>query len=131
MTLPQSAGVIATLILLVVIVFQVLLAAGLPLGRAAWGGQYRVLPPRLRWGSVAAALVLGAAAWVILARANQVAPSAEPVAVQVATWVFGGVFLLNTLGKVVSKSPLERSVMAPATLLLAACFLYVALAWEG
>ena len=71
MTLAQSAAVIATLIL-VVIVFQVLLAAGLPLGRAAWGGQYRVLPPRLRWGSVAAALVLGAAAWVILARANLV-----------------------------------------------------------
>lgn len=127
MTLPQGAAVLAALILGLGIVFQALLAAGLPLGHAAWGGRYRVLPPKLRWGSAASTLVLGTIAWIILARAGLVAPGAESPAVRVATWVFTGFFVLNTLGNLASKSRTERRVMAPATLLLFACFLLVAL----
>lgn len=127
MTFPQSAAVVATLLLGFGIVFQVLLAAGLPLGRAAWGGRYRVLPPKLRWGSALGALVLGAAAWIVLARAGLVAPGAGSAAVRVGTWVFTGFFALNTLGNLASKSRTERAVMTPITLLLFACFLVVAL----
>jgi hypothetical protein len=61
-------------------VFQVLLAAGLPLGHFAWGGQHRSLPRRLRIGSVMAVLIYLGLAIVILDAAGQI--SALPTASQ-------------------------------------------------
>jgi hypothetical protein len=127
MSVPQTAAVIAALLLAIVAVFQLLLAAGLPLGRAAWGGEHRVLPPKLRAGSAAAALVLAAAGWVVLARADLAGPGTQSTAIRLATWVFTGFFALNTLGNLASRSRIERAVMTPATLLLVACFIVVAM----
>ena len=110
------------------ICFQLLLALGLPFGQAAWGGQHTVLPGKLRGSSLAAAVVLGAALWVVLARAGIAATGAGSVAVRVATWVFAGFLLLNTLGNLASKSAIDRAIMTPTTLLLAVCFVVVALA---
>ena len=50
--------------------FQVALALGAPLGRAAWGGAHRVIPKPLRRASAVAAVVWLLAAVVILARAG-------------------------------------------------------------
>jgi hypothetical protein len=122
----QSAAIVATIILICVIGFQLLLAAGLPLGRAAWGGQFTVLPRKLRFSSLAAAGILALAVWIVLTRASLVAGD-ESMVIRVATWVFVGIFLLNTLGNFVSKSQVERKVMTPVTLILAACFAVVAL----
>ena len=129
--IQQWVALIATLVLGLVIVLQVLLAAGFPLGQAAWRGQYRVLPRGLRWASLATVGVLGLAAWVVLARAGLVAPGAEVVAVQVATWVFAGFFCLNTLGNIASQSRVERYAMTPVTVLLVICFIVVALPTFG
>lgn len=104
-----------------------LLAAGLPLGRAAWGGKHRILPTKLRLGSLAAVGILGVAAWIILARAGLVAPGAEPVTIRIATWVFAGYLLLNTLMNISSKSQVERYIMTPVATLLVVCFILVAL----
>ena len=126
MTIEAITASTAAMLLVLLIGFQVALAAGLPLGHAAWGGQYRVLPTRLRLGSLAAAAILGLAAWVILARAGLVAPGAESGAIRLATWLIGGYFVLNTAGNLASKSAVERRVMTPLVLLLAACFFVVA-----
>lgn len=131
MSMQQWGAVVATLVLGLVIILQVLLAAGFPLGHAAWRGQYRVLPRTLRWASLATVGVLALAAWVVLARAGLVAPGMEAGAVQVATWVFAGVFALNTLGNIASPSRVERYVMTPVTVLLVICFLMVALPTRG
>jgi len=122
----QYAALLALTVLSLVIALQILLAGGLPLGRAAWGGQQRVLPPRMRWASLAAAILLGVAAQVVAARAGLV-PGGDAAMVRVAVWVFAGFFALNTLANVVSTSRVERFVMAPMTLLLLACFVVVAL----
>ena len=95
MIIQQWVAILATIVLCLVMVLQMLLAAGLPLGQVAWRGQYQVLPTTLRWASLATVGVLGLAAWVVLARASLVAPGAEPLAVQVATWVFTGFFSLS------------------------------------
>ena len=126
MRMQQWVALVATLVLGLVIVLQVLLAAGFPLGHAAWRGQYRVLPNALRWASLATAGVLGLAAWVVLARAGLVAPGAEAVAVQVATWVFAGFFC-----NVASHCRVERYAMTPVTVLLVICFIVVALPTLG
>jgi hypothetical protein len=127
MTLAQTAALLATVVLAAVVALQLLLAAGRPLGRAAWGGQHRVLPTNLRRGSLAAAVALTAAAWVILTRAGLLGPGGDSLPIAVATWVFAALFALNPLGNFVSKSALERALMTPATLLLAACFVVAAL----
>jgi len=84
--MPQRIAIVAVIVLGLMLILQVLLAAGLPLGHFAWRGRYRVLPAALRWASLAAAGVLGLAAWVVLARAGLVAPGAAPAVVPVATW---------------------------------------------
>ncbi|MES2642728.1 MAG: hypothetical protein V4850_24810 [Myxococcota bacterium] len=124
MSLPHIAAIVASVVLALVMVFQLLLAAGLPFGRAAWGGAHRVLPTRLRVGSVLSAVVLGGAAWVVLARAGLV--GVDSVWVRAATWVFTGLFALNTLGNLASKSAAERYGMTPVTVVLVGCFGVVA-----
>ena len=73
-SLQGIAAIIATVILVLLMYFRVVLAVWLPLGQAAWGGEHRVLPAALREGSLAAVVILGLATWMVLARANLVAP---------------------------------------------------------
>jgi len=49
-SLQGIAAIIATVILVLLMYFQVVLAVWLPLGQAAWGGEHRVLPAALRQG---------------------------------------------------------------------------------
>jgi len=127
MSTQQTAAIVAAIMLLLLMGFQLLLAAGLPLGAAAWGGRYRVLPTGLRWGSLASVGVLGIAAGLVLARAGLLPTGSEATAVRVGTWVFAGFLSLNTLSNLASRSKVERYVMMPASLLLAVCFFVVAL----
>ncbi len=126
MAIQTTAASIATFLLVLLICFQLALAAGLPLGQVAWGGQHKVLPMNLRRGSLAAAALLGIATWIVLARASLVEPGPAPLAVGIATWIFGGYMVLNTLGNLASKNPLERRIMTPLTIVLAVCFFLVA-----
>lgn len=51
----MRATLALTIVLLRLTVFQILLALGLPLGRAAWGGYHETLPAVLRVGSLVSA----------------------------------------------------------------------------
>jgi hypothetical protein len=127
MTAQQRLAIVAAITLGLVMVLQLLLAAGFPLGQTAWGGQYQVLPPTLRWASFATVGVLGLAVWVVCARAGLAAPGAQPVAIRAATWLFAGFLSLNTLGNIASSSAAERYGMTPVSLVLVFCFIVVAL----
>lgn len=127
MSVHEIAAVIAAAALTLMSGFQLSLAAGLPLGHAAWGGRHRVLPATLRVGSLVSAAVLAFAVWVILARAGVIGTDVTVALVRVAAWAFTAFLCLNTLGNLASRSPLERNVMTPLTLVLAVCFALVAL----
>jgi hypothetical protein len=92
MMTTNVAATIATVVLVLLICFQVLLALGVPVGKAAWGGEHRILPTNLRWSSLAAVFILGLAAWMVLARAGLVPPGADFLAIKIVTWVFAGYF---------------------------------------
>jgi hypothetical protein len=62
----ELAAYAACLLLLGLNMFQILLAAGLPWGRFAWGGQHHVLRRRLRIGSIVAVLIYAVIAITIL-----------------------------------------------------------------
>jgi hypothetical protein len=121
------AAPVAAVVLALLICFQLLLGAGLPLGRAAWGGRHRVLPRNLRWASLGAAGVLCLGVWIVLSWAGLVTTGAESSSVRLATRAFAGYLSLNTVGNLLSRSPVERSVMTPVSALLAVCFVVVAL----
>lgn len=108
--------------------FQLLLAAGAPVGHFAWGGQNRVLPVRLRLGSVVSAALYAAFAMVALDRAGLISVLPDQV-VQIAMWVVVGVLVLGTIPNLISRSTPERYVMAPLSLLLSGLGAVIALGW--
>lgn len=109
-------------------VFQVLLIAGLPLGRFAWGGQQAVLPPRLRLGSAVSIVLYAAFAWIALERAEATDVLPSDGFVIVATWVLAGYFVLGTVMNAISRSKPERLTMTPVSLVLAVLFFALAAA---
>jgi len=122
----QIAAIVATCVLSLLMVFQILLAVGLPLGRAAWGGANRVLPTMLRWASLGAVLILGVAVWMVLARVGFIAFGAGLA--RVLTWVFAAYFTLNIVMNILSDSPIERTAMTPVSVVLVICFVLASLA---
>lgn len=108
--------------------FQLLLAAGAPVGHFAWGGQNRVLPVRLRLGSIVSAALYAAFAMVALDRAGLISVLPDQV-VQIAMWVVVGVLVLGTIPNLISRSTPERYVMAPLSLLLSGLGAVIALGW--
>jgi len=99
-------------------IFQLLLIAGVPLGRFAWGGQNRVLPARLRWGSVVSIGLYAAFATVALERTDIIDVIPSDVLVAILMWVIASYLLLGVVMNLASKSKPERYTMAPLSLVL-------------
>lgn len=124
----RGAAIVAAVGFAGLLVFQVALAAGLPLGRAAFGGASDVLAPGLRVASAVSALLFALAMWAALARGGVLAVGER--AYRRAGWVlwaFVALFGLSTLANLASSSPWERFLMAPLALLLTGCCVVVAL----
>ena len=107
--------------------YQILLAVGLPLGHAAFGGANAVLPSKLRAASAMSALLFFAAFYVVLARGGLFGVASESAPVRIGIWVFAAIFGLSTLANAASRSRWERFLMAPIGLVLTACCVVVAL----
>jgi hypothetical protein len=122
------AGIVAGAVLVILIVFQLALAAGAPLGAAAWGGQNPgVLPGRLRVASAVVGLVVYPIMLaVILAAAGLIADDWLPFDPAVLMWFFAGFFALGVVVNAISRSPPER-IWAVASAILAGCCIVIAL----
>ena len=125
----EAAAVVAYALLGALVVLQIALAAGAPLGHLAWGGTYRVLPRGLRIASAVSVLVYALFAWIIagavasLDRFGDYIPDKPP-----GIWVLTGYFGLGVVVNLVSRSRPERLVMTPVAAVLCACCLVIALA---
>jgi hypothetical protein len=119
-------AVAGTAVLAALAVFQLVLIAGAPLGRFAWGGQHVVLPARLRVGSAVSIVVYGVVALFLLQAggAHSVLPRGL---VDVGMWVLTGYFALGVALNAASRSRPERLVMTPVALALAVVCLVLAL----
>ena len=123
MVVNLTAG-LAALLLVAIAVFQACLAAGAPWGAYAWGGQHPgVLPTKLRAASGVAVVLylalvlvpLGAAGWI----------GWTPPAFLL--WGLTAFFVLGALANGASRSQAERAIWTPVTVVLAGCFLVLAL----
>ncbi len=115
------AAVVAVVLLAALAVFQVALAVGAPLGHLAWGGQYRVLPSRLRVGSAVSTALYAVFAVVIWAAASR-----SYAVTEVGIWVLTAFFGIGVLMNAISRSRPERLLMTPVVLVLALCCLAIA-----
>jgi len=107
-------------------VFELALAAGAPLGRAAWGGTQAELPMSLRLASAVAVTFYGLAAVVVLRRAGFRIGWVPRAAARDGTWILVVILPLSAIVNVLSPSPWERILMAPTAMALAALCLIVA-----
>jgi hypothetical protein len=128
-SLSDWAALVGSLLVVGLAIFQVLLAAGQPLGHAAFGGQFSVLPRRLRIASGLSALLFIVALYFILARAGQFGDVRNAAPIRVGMGVFVGVFFVSTLANAASSSRWEQRRMAPIALVLTTCCVAVALRW--
>ena len=121
------AAVVACGILGLLALFQIALALGAPLGEFAWGGKAKVLPAKLRIGSIVSVLLYAVIAIIFLERAEITHFVGSVAAVHVAAWVVFGYFVLGVLMNAVSRSKRERFTMTPVTIVLPTLALIVAL----
>jgi hypothetical protein len=124
----KSATILVTIIFAAFFVFQVLLASGIPLGKAAYGGKSETLSPTLRFMSVISALIFLGAIWTVLVRSGMI--STNRIARGAARWLVWGLVLLFSLSlvaNVTSSSPWERFLMAPLALVIVICCIAIAL----
>jgi hypothetical protein len=123
----RIAANVATVLFIVIMLVQLLLAAGILPVSMAWGGRQSELTLGLRIGSIVAVVILGFFLYVIRARAGLIGNSPPTTAIKVLSWVITAFMGLNTLGNLTSVSSTERLVFTPITLLLVASCAVVSL----
>mgnify|MGYP003464677723 FL=1 len=106
------ASIVVAILFLAIAIFQVLLSLGYPLGEFAMGGNYKVLPKKLRIASVANALILLCMGFVFLQHTN-VLVGLDFLATHILVWVITIFLGLNTIANLISRSKKERLVMTP------------------
>jgi len=94
--------------------FQLALAAGAPLGHAAWGGAHAHLTTAQRIGSAVSAVFYLVAIGVVRGRAT----GRTARRYRWGTWALAVVMALSAIGNVASDSRWENAVMAPLALVL-------------
>jgi|GEM_PF-89062 len=107
-------------------VFQVALILGAPLGQAAWGGQYTVLPPSLRIGSGISIIIYFLILKIALDRASLSSQRVFRRRTSYFTNLIAAYFSCGVILNLMSGSHWEKYIMAPIALILALCFFYLA-----
>jgi hypothetical protein len=122
----MAAAIALTVILAALAVFQLALALGAPIGRFAWGGRHRVLPTKLRIGSLVSIVIYAVIALLALDRSGAIDVVPDGVST-VGMWIVFAYFVLGIPLNAISRSKAERYTMTPIVTVLAVLSLLVAL----
>lgn len=111
----------------VVILFQIALAAGVPWGEFAMGGAFPgQFPPELRVAAVLQAGILAALAFVVLARAGITLPRWSRTS-RWLIWVVVAFSAVSLVLNTITPSAGERAIWAPVALIMLICSVIVAI----
>lgn len=124
--IARRAAVLATIGFGAIAIFQAVLAAGAPLGHAAWGGESAELSTGQRIGSVVSVIVWTCAAYVVLGRAGFWARASDMRLFRWGTWFFAGISAISALVNFASQSRWENFIWGPIALILAVLCVTVA-----
>jgi hypothetical protein len=118
------SGNAATLLYVLTIILQLLLASGILPITMAWGGREPVLTTNLRIASLASAAFLLIFIYIIRRRAGLVGDAPVTPIIKVLSWLITGFSALNFLGILASLSNGEKILFGPISfLLLVSCIL--------
>ncbi len=123
----RIAAFIYIVVSVVVILFQIALAAGVPWGEFAMGGAFPgQFPPELRVAAVLQAGILAALAFVVLARAGITLPRWSRTS-RWLIWVVVAFSAVSLVLNTITPSAGERAIWAPVALIMLICSVIVAI----
>ena len=125
----EIAAIVAVVLLVVVIGFQIALAAGAPWGKAAYGGGWEgVLPMGIRINSaVFGVLIYPIVVLYVLDIGGVATVDWRPGSRTLVIWVLVVFFAIGTLMNAISRSRIERIIWTPIVGVLLVCCLGLAL----
>ena len=116
-----------TIGIVISVLFQFALAAGMPWGHLAMGGRFPdVMPPAMRVGAVIQAALLVFLAMIVLARAGVTLTSMYTMSTM-WIWVVVAISGLSLVMNLITPSKWERILWSPIALIMTVCSLLVAL----
>ena len=118
--LKKLAILIGSICTFLLMIFQIVLAGGKPLGEYAWGGFNKELPVSLRKASAVSAIILLIGILSLLSL-NYISLISERVSAYIVAG-FALMFMISILGNLVSVSKKEKIVMIPASVVLFLCY---------
>jgi hypothetical protein len=124
-SIVRIAANVATILFVLTIILQLLLATGILPISMAWGGRQSELTTPLRIASLTAALLLGFFIYVIRRRAGLIGDMPIPMNIRVLSWIITAFMAFNTLGNLASLSTGEKILFGPISFLLAVACLMV------
>ena len=125
--LSTIAAIAFTALSTVVVVFQLALAFGAPLGDVTMGGRYRgALPRHIRVVPALSAVLITGFAAVVLARAGMAFVELQVLSTKLI-WVVVAYCAVGSLANYITPSKWERALWFPMVAVMLACSLIVAL----
>lgn len=122
-SIPSSIPLKIVYVLLTILgVFQLALIFGVPWGKAAWGGQYDVLPTLYRWGSVSSIGLYIFFAWVLRRRERH----PHDRFAKVTAWILVAYSAVGVIANSASSSRYENVIWAPVAVVLTICMYLIA-----
>lgn len=121
------ASIITLTILILLAIFQIVLIMGAPLGNYAWGGQYKVLPTKLRIGSIISIIIYAVFAAFVLSKSGVWVLISNETVVSIGLWVMTIYAIFGIFLNAISRSKPERNLMTSTAAILAAMLLIMAL----
>ena len=122
----RFAAIAAALGFLAIAIFELVLAAGAPLGHAAWGGAHAHLSAAERIASAVAVFIWASAALVVLGRAGLWSAGKRAILFRRGTWLLVAVSTIAALTNFASHSHYEQLIFGPLAVILAALCTLVA-----
>lgn len=112
---------------LIVFLFQIALAAGMPWGHLAMGGRYPgKFPPNMRVGAVIQGALLAFLGVIVLSRADVAFPGLSNLS-NILVWVAFAISGISLVLNLITQSKWERVLWAPVGFLMTVSSLVVAL----
>ncbi|KAA8747364.1 hypothetical protein FE296_22365 [Paenibacillus sp. UASWS1643] len=113
-----TSAIVFTVLILIVILFQVALAVGVPWGECAMGGKFPgKYPVSMRYACIVQIAILAIMGIVVLSKAGLLWPQWSVFA-ETAIWFIVGYLVLGTILNLITRSVWERRIWAPVTLLM-------------
>ena len=121
------SALVALAALIGLVLFQIALIVGAPIGKFAWGGNNTTLPTRLRIASFTSIILYAIFAMFVAAKAGLIDTIDNQRVIDTGMWVFTIYFFIGIAMNAISRSKPERNLMTPVAATLAISFLIVTL----